>query len=297
MSGLWLFRFLGGLPWGFRRFLGRRLGELALLLIGRRRRAARRNLELAFPEMTLAARRRLLLAHFRMLGEGALDLPWALTAKEEEFRRRVTIFGAENLHREEVGGSGSLIFMPHFIGMDIGGLGVILALGGRRTAFHYKPPRGAFWDAMFAGLRGRFGAVGISTSDKNATRLCVKWLREGNALFYFPDVDTGRGRRHVFARFLGVERTATTTMLSRLCQAGNARAIPCAARMTRTGYEVRIYPAWENFPGADAESDAARMNDWMAEEVRRNPAGYFWLHRRFRTRPEGEPPRYGEGKE
>ena len=293
MSGLWLFRFLGGLPWGVRRFLGRRLGELALLLIGRRRRAARRNLELAFPEMTLPARRRLLLAHFRTLGEGALDLPWALTATDEDFRRRVSVLGGENLRGRE---GGLLIFMPHFVGMDIGGLGICLALG-ERTAFHYKPPRGAFWDGMFAGLRARFNSAGISTSDPNATRSCVKWLRQGGVLFYFPDVDTGGRRRHVFARFLGVEKTATTTMLPRLCATGNARAIPCVARMTREGYEVRVCPAWENFPGADPESDAARMNDWMAEEVRKNPAGYFWPHRRFRTRPEGEPPRYGEGKE
>ena len=77
----------------------------------------------------------------------------------------------------------------------------------------------------------------------------------------------------------------------------SARAIPCAARITREGYEVRIFPQWKDFPGPDPEADAARMNEWMSREARKNPAGYFWPHRRFRTRPEGEPPRYGEGKE
>ena len=301
-----LLRMAGRLPWGARRFLGRRLGELALALIGRRRRAARRNLELAFPEMTPRARRRLLLAHFRTLGEGALDLTWALTANESEFRARVKVFGAEHLHSAGDGtggvggvggvGGGVLIFMPHFVGMDVGGLRASLEFGGK-SAFHYKPPRGKFWGEMFNALRGRFGGFGISTSDSNATRACVKWLREGGALFYFPDVDPGRGRRHVFAPFLGVEKTATTTMVSRLCRAGSARAIPCAARITREGYEVRIFPQWKDFPGPDPEADAARMNEWMSREARENPAGYFWPHRRFRTRPEGEPPRYGEGKE
>ena len=297
-----LLRMAGRLPWGLRRFLGRRLGELALALIGRRRRAARRNLELAFPEMTPHARGRLLLAHFRTLGEGALDLTWALTAKEEEFRARVKVFGAEHLRSETKGGGrggrggGVLIFMPHFVGMDVGGLRASLEFAGR-SAFHYKPPRGRFWNGMFGVLRGRFGGFGISTSDANATRACVKWLREGGALFYFPDVDPGRGRRHVFAPFLGVEKTATTTMVSRLCRAGNARAIPCAAKMTREGYEVRIFPEWKNFPSPSPEADATRMNEWMSREARENPAGYFWPHRRFRTRPEGDPPRYGEGKE
>ena len=294
-----LLRMAGRLPWGARRFLGRRLGELALALIGRRRRAARRNLELAFPEMTPHARRRLLLAHFRTLGEGALDLTWALTANESEFRARVKVFGAEHLRAETEGektGGGVLIFMPHFVGMDMGGLRASLEFGGK-SAFHYKPPRGRFWSEMFNALRGRFGGFGISTSDANATRACVKWLREGGALFYFPDVDPGRGRRHVFAPFLGVEKTATTTMVSRLCRAGDARAIPCAARITREGYEVRIFPQWKDFPGPNPEVDATRINEWISREARKNPASYFWPHRRFRTRPEGAPPRYGEGKE
>ena len=290
-----LFHLAGRLPWGLRRFLGRRLGELALLLVGRRRRAARRNLELAFPEMTRPARRRLLLAHFRTLGEGALDLPWALAADEAEFRNRVTVAGGENL-KNESDGRGTLVFMPHFAGMDVGGLRASLEFAGR-AAFHYKPPRGAFWDEMFAALRGRFGGVGISTSDPGATRACVKWLSAGGVLFYFPDVDPGRGRRHAFVPFLGVEATATTTMLSRLCRATGARAVPCAATLTGRGCEVRIFPAWEDFPGSDAAADAARMNAWISAEVRRNPAGYFWPHRRFRTRPQGDPPRYGEGKE
>ena len=287
-----LLRAVGALPWGMRRFMGRRLGELALLLVGRRRRAARRNLELAFPEMPAAERRRLLREHFRMLGAGALDLAWALTADEEEFRRRVVLSGGENL-RDASGGV--VVFMPHFVGMDIGGLRASMEFG-ERIAFHYKPPRGAFWDAMFAELRGRFGGEGISTSEKSSTRKCARWLQEGGALFYFPDVDPGR-RRHVFAPFLGVEKTATTTMLSRLCGLCHARAIPCYSRMTPQGYEVRADPPWENFPGPDPQRDAARMNEWVAKEARENPAGYFWPHRRFRTRPEGEPPRYGEGKE
>ena len=228
-----------------------------------------------------------------MLGAGALDLAWALTADEVEFRRRVVVRGGENLRGLD--GAGVVVFMPHFLGLDIGGLRASLEFGGK-SAFHYKPPRGAFWDSMFAEMRGRFGGSGISTSDKSATRRCVEWLRSGGALFYFPDVDPGR-RRHVFAPFLGVENTATTTMLSRLCGLCGARAVPCRPRMTPNGYEVRVEQPWENFPGPDPQQDAARMNAWVEKEARENPAGYYWPHRRFRTRPEGEPPRYGEGKE
>ena len=288
----WLFLKFGRLPHSLRRFIGRRLGELALLLVGRRRRAAARNLQLAFPELSDSGRRRLLLSHFRMLGEGASDLPWALAADEDEFRRRVRLTGGEHLRSA----GATVVFLPHFIGMDLAGLRASLEFGGR-SAFHYKPPRGAFWDSALSELRSRFGGAGISTANPGATRSCVKWLRDGGALFYLPDVDPGPGRRHFFAPFLGVEKTATTAMLSRLCEAGNARAIPCVATLTRNGCEVKILPPLENFPGPDLESDAVRMNELIAGEVRKNPASYFWPHRRFRTRPEGAPPRYGEGKE
>ena len=134
---------------------------LSAVVVGRRRETC----SWRFPELSDSGRRRLLLSHFRMLGEGASDLPWALAADEDEFRRRVRLTGGEHLRS----GGATVVFLPHFIGMDLAGLRASLELGGR-SAFHYKPPRGAFWDSALSELRSRFGGAGISTSRIPARR-------------------------------------------------------------------------------------------------------------------------------
>jgi len=58
------------------------------------------------------------------------------------------------------------------------------------------------------------------------------------------------------------------------------------------GYVVRYEAPWTDFPTEDAVADAARMNRWIESEIRKNPAQYLWVHRRFKTRPPGEPPLY-----
>ena len=55
---------------------------------------------------------------------------------------------------------------------------------------------------------------------------------------------------------------------------------------------VRLYPAWIAFPGGDTEADARRMNAFIEERVREMPEQYYWLHKRFKTRPAGEPNPY-----
>jgi len=84
---------------------------------------------------------------------------------------------------------------------------------------------------------------------------------------------------------------ATVTGLSRLAKLVGARVVPCVTRMLPggAGYEVRCYPAWENFPGLDPEADARRMNAFIEERVLEAPEQYFWTHKRFKTRPPGEP--------
>jgi KDO2-lipid IV(A) lauroyltransferase len=78
--------------------------------------------------------------------------------------------------------------------------------------------------------------------------------------------------------------------LSRLARLTGARVVPCITRQLPGvgGYVTRFYPAWENFPGASVEDDTARMNAFIEERVREMPEQYYWLHKRFKTRPPGE---------
>jgi KDO2-lipid IV(A) lauroyltransferase len=76
--------------------------------------------------------------------------------------------------------------------------------------------------------------------------------------------------------------------MSRLCAISGAKIIPLVTRQTGSGYEARFYPAWENFPSGDVEADARRMNAFLEERIREMPDQYFWVHKRFKTRPPGE---------
>ena len=58
--------------------------------------------------------------------------------------------------------------------------------------------------------------------------------------------------------------------------------------MRADGYELRCYPAWENFPGTSVVEDTARMNAFIEEVARAMPEQYYWLHKRFKTRPPGQ---------
>jgi KDO2-lipid IV(A) lauroyltransferase len=140
-------------------------------------------------------------------------------------------------------------------------------------------------------LRGRMRARSpLMLSRQDGMRPIVKALREGRALYFLPDMDFG-ARDALFTPFFGVP-AATVTALPRLAQLGRATVLPVVARQTPSGYEVHVYPAWTDYPSGDLEADVRRMNAFIEERVREHPEQYFWAHKRFKTRPPGEPSPY-----
>ncbi|MDB5869618.1 MAG: lipid biosynthesis acyltransferase, partial [Polaromonas sp.] len=86
--------------------------------------------------------------------------------------------------------------------------------------------------------------------------------------------------------------TATVPSLSRFARLGRAKVVPLLPRLTADGYEVQVLPAWTDFPSGDALADTARMNARLQDYIATMPAQYYWVHKRFKTRPEGEPSVY-----
>jgi KDO2-lipid IV(A) lauroyltransferase len=112
-------------------------------------------------------------------------------------------------------------------------------------------------------------------------------LRDGEKLYLLPDMDFGR-KESVFVPFYGVQ-AATVPSLSRLARLGHARVLTVATRMTPQGYCLEVGPVWPDFPSQDPVADTARMNQVLQAVIDTMPEQYYWVHKRFKTRPEAEP--------
>ena len=282
---LLLMRALACIPLPALRALGAAIGLLLYALAGRRRRVALTNLRLCFPEWDEAERRRVARRNFACFVQAFLDRAWLWGAPPEVVRRRITLTGeVHELRRPEA----AIMFAPHFYGMDAGGAGVVQqAL--RLSGSIYSPQKNAVLDAWMRAGRERFGDV-VMVNRRDGIRPVIKWLRSGRYLYLLPDMDLGE-QDSVFVPFFGVP-CATVTALPRLARMGRARVVSCITRMTPQGYETHVSAPWPDYPSGDDEADAARMNSVLEAEIRTMPEQYYWVLRRFKTRPPGEPPLY-----
>lgn len=138
--------------------------------------------------------------------------------------------------------------------------------------------------------RQRFGRVRM-LNRADGVKPIISCLRKGGLLYLLPDMDYGRNDS-VFVPFFAVPDTATIPSLSRFARLGRAKVVALYNEMTPEGYVAHLTPAWENFPTEDHVADTARMNRELQAAIMRMPSQYYWVHKRFKTRPEGQPSLY-----
>jgi len=274
---LWLLHWL---PLPALRALGAALGHLLFAFGRERRRVALLNLRLCFPELDEVARRDLARRHFIAFARAFLDRTLLWWAPRSRLERLIRLEGREHLSAAD--GQPTILLAPHFVGLDAAGSMMTLQTPLVSVYANQKNP--VFNDVLLAG-RLRFNDP-VLLSRQDGMRRALKCLRDGLPFYYLPDMDYG-ARDAVFVPFFGVQ-AATITGVSRLARIAGARVVPCIARMTAAGYTIELQAPWENFPGDDVEADTRRMNEYIESQVRRMPEQYFWLHKRFKTRPPGE---------
>ncbi|MDR0529661.1 MAG: lysophospholipid acyltransferase family protein [Zoogloeaceae bacterium] len=278
---LWLLHWL---PLPLLRVVGRGLGALAYRFAPARRAVARVNLALCFPDRSEAERERLTRTHFTLFAQTLLERGLLWWASQKRLSRLIVFSGAERLDR--LAGQPVVLLAPHFIGLDAGGMAILLH--GKGVSLYSKQKNPVF-DRQFRAGRMRFhGALLFSRQD--GIRPILKAMRQGLPFYYLPDMDLGR-RNSIFVPFFGVE-AATVPALSRIVRATGAKVLPILTRLTPQGYHVEILPPWENFPGESIEDDTRFMNRAIEEWIMAAPEQYYWLHKRFKTRPAGSPSLY-----
>lgn len=278
---LFLMRALAPLPLPLLRALGAGLGHVLHALASSRRRVALTNLRLCYPDWDEAHRRAVVRHNFVLFAQALLDRAWIWHGKPDVVRQRLRITGAvEDLTRE----GAVVMFAPHFYGMDAGGSAVMQQIE-RPACTIYSTQKNPWVDAWMRAGRSRFGDATL-LSRQNGLKPIIRALREGKMLYLLPDMDLGPDES-VFVPFFGIP-TATVPSLPRFAALGKARVVPVVTRLVSEGYEVRVHPAWQDYPSGDTEADTARMNAELQSWVDTMPEQYYWVHKRFKTRPAGQ---------
>ena len=284
-TGIALMRLLAWFPLRWTRALGWAVGRVLFVAVKSRRRVVLANLALCFPERSDAERRVLARQTFVYFCQAWLDRAWLWHAPAAWVRRRVQVSGAiEQLQGQEP----VVVFVPHFIGLDAA-WGGVAPLINRVCTTIYTNQSNKIIDAWILRGRQRFGNLRLF-GRVDGVKDIVKATRLGQPFYLLPDMDFGPDES-VYVPFYGLQ-TATVPSLSRFARLGRARVIALLSRMTPTGYQVEIHPPWERFPTADAVADTATMNAKLQGYIATMPSQYYWVHKRFKTRPDGSPPAY-----
>ncbi len=279
IAGFWLVHFL---PLALLNPLGQGVGCLFYLLGRERREVARTNMRLCFPALSERERERRVRLHFRAFGRSVFERSYLWWSSAARLKRLVHIEGIE--HWQAVRGQPLILLAPHFVGLDMGGSRVSIEA---QVASMYSKQKNPQLDRFLLQGRRRFNAPRLFSRQDNV-RSVVKAMRAGLPFYYLPDMDFG-ARDSIFVPFFNVS-AATITGVSRLARLANARIVPAVTRQLPVGqgYELTFYPAWENFPSDDIAADTRRVNAFIEARVLEMPEQYYWLHKRFKTRPEGE---------
>ncbi|MEX8508574.1 MAG: lipid A biosynthesis acyltransferase [Leptothrix ochracea] len=272
------------LPLGVQAWLGRGLGAL-LWQVGRpRRRVALRNLALCFPTWTPAQRVAVAREHFAWLGRSILERGLLWFAPVPRLQRLIHVEGDVGLAARSE--RPVMWLVPHFLALDVAGSAAQI-FQDKRFGSIYQAQSNPVFDAAVKQGRLRFDKVELFARNEGARGL-MRAIRQGKPFFNLPDMDFG-ARDAAFVPFFGVP-AATLLAPSRMARALNMVVQPVIAHILPggQGYRVQFMEPWADFPTDDPEADTRRMNAWIEAQILLNPSQYLWVHKRFKTRPQGE---------
>ncbi len=279
LAGVWL---LSWLPLRVIHGLGRALGRVLYPLATKRRHVAERNIALCMPELSQAEREALVREHFAWLGRSLLERSILWHASPQRLRGLIHVEG--DVHLAERTDRPVMWLVPHFMALEVAATAVQL-FQTRRGGTIYQSQSNPVFDAAMRRGRERFGNSVLFSRHDGAKQLIRTIRQEKLGFFNLPDMDFGM-KDAAFVPFFNVP-AATLLAPSRMAKMLNMVVQPILAEMTPDGWRVRFEEPWHDWPTDDAVADATRMNQWVEAKIRQDPAQYLWVHKRFKTRPEG----------
>ena len=276
-----LLRLLCALPYGVVARLGESLGSLLYKIPSKRKHIVHTNLRLCFPQKSEAERERLALSTFRHVIRSYFERGIQWYGSAEKLSALVEL--ESDIQLQDAYEQPTIFMGFHFAAIEAGCMYYSIL---HPVASLYTPMSDQAMDSIALTQRTRFGTEMIprGSSARNTLRI----LRTGKPIMLAADMDFGL-RDSVFAPFFGIQ-ACTLTAVSRLAQLSGARVVPFITEVKPgySGYKLRIFEALEGYPSGDAAADALTMNQFLEKQIERLPEQYYWVHRRFKRRPEGE---------
>ncbi len=277
---LWLMMFLPGSALDS---VANKLGDLFRNLNKKRRRIARINIDLCFPELNEEEKKELIRKNFRHQARSVLYYGIIWWAPKFILKKRIIFKGQENIE-QALNNNRSVIFMAaHSLGLEAA---VSAATMNYPSSGPFNPMKNKLVDWLVAKGRSRHG--GILYTREAGLRPIIKDVRSGCTMFYLPDEDLG-AERSIFVPFFGVEK-ASVPVLGRLSKSCKADVLPCMACYDEKAhrYVIHVLPALSNFPSGSDYEDTLTMNKSLEKIIKLCPAQYFWIMKLFKTRPDGD---------
>ena len=275
-----LLRLIVMLPHRVRLRIGFWIGRIGHRVSASRRAITRRNIELCFPELSTAERDGLTLRHFEALGASLVEMGIGRWASEKEMLELTRVEGAEHIADAFRDGQGFILLSAHFSTLEISGC----ALSKVCPPFDvvYRRFRNDLFTDLLRTTRQRSARNAI---EKNDIKAMVRSLRSGVPVWYAPDQSYNR-KQSALLPFFGVP-SMTNTATGTLAKLGKAKAVPFFPRRLDDGtYVLNILPALEDFPSGDLEEDTLKYVRVLEKQVRLAPEQYYWVHRKFKNRPD-----------
>lgn len=282
---LFVVQWIARLPLPWVRALGWALGQLLFVLLAGRRRVVLVNLALCFPQWTQAQRKSCARRVFVHVAQSWLDRGWLWHAPQAVVRQRLSVVGAV---QELAGDAPTVLFAPHFVGLDAAWTALTQQVP-RRFATIYSAQVNPAADAWIYQGRSRFAEPEL-VARLDGVKPIVAAVRKGEPLYLLPDMNFDPSES-LFVPFYGVS-ACTVPSLSRFAKLGRAKVVPLITRLTPDGYEITVLPAWLDYPTGDLDADTRRMNQELQGYIDPMPDQYYWVHKRFKDRPDGQMPPY-----
>jgi len=284
--GLGILRLFEFLPYPLMVAAGHIVGRVARRLIPRYVKTARCNMRLCMPDAPESEREALLHRHFEGLGVAVCESAMTWWSSDQRIRDLSQIEGMHHLEQAIARGRGVILLTAHFTTLEIGAriLNSVFPINAL-----YRPLKNPVLAWITQRSRGQHARRLIPRDD---VRAMVRALKNNECVWYAPD-QSYRKKGAAMVPFFGVP-AATNVFTSRLAKmTGAAVLLYSHERLENAaGYRVAIHPALEDYPGVCPESDAVRFNHFIEVEVRRIPAQYWWIHRRFKGLTPDYPDHY-----